>query len=215
MGTMGTKKKSDRRKERTKRHLSEALVELVKEKRFDDISVQSLIDRADIGRSTFYTHFRDKEDLFQKDWERFLGAFAQRIDWNNAGRGPFIPVVFLFRHLEDFQPFYKGLVRSRMTDSTFSRGIDYLSQKLEAALTTRLKGKPSVPISILANYLASELFFLLKWWLDYGMTYSPERMDQIYHDLITPTLRSQLKYFEMGTAPRQTADPSNYVRLRR
>jgi len=84
-----------------------------------------------------------------------------------------------------------------------------------AALTTRLKGKPSVPIPILANYLASELFFLLKWWLDYGMTYSPERMDQIYHDLITPTLRSQLKYFEMGTAPRQTADPSNYVRLRR
>ena len=86
---------------------------------------------------------------------------------------------------------------------------------IEAALTSRLKDEPSVPIPILANYLASELFFLLKWWLDYGMTYSPERMDQIYHDLITPTLRSQLKYFEMGTAPRQTADPSNYVRLRR
>ena len=76
MDAMETKKNSDRRKERTKRHLSEALVELVKEKRFDDISVQNLIDRADIGRSTFYTHFRDKEDLFQKDWERFLGRIC-------------------------------------------------------------------------------------------------------------------------------------------
>jgi len=212
---MRPKKKTDPRKRRTKRRLSEALVELVKEKHFDDISVQNLIDRAEVGRSTFYTHFRDKEDLFQKDWEKFLDAFADRIDWNNAGSGSFVPVVFLFRHLEGFQPFYKGLVRSRMTDSTFRRGIDYLSQKLEAAVTTRLKGKPSIPIPILANYLASALFFLLTWWLDHGLPYSPEQMDQIYHELIEPTLRSQLKYLGMGTAPRQTADPSNYVGLRR
>ncbi len=190
---MRLKKKTDRRKRRTKSRLSKALVELVKEKRFDDISVQNVIDRADVGRSTFYTHFRDKEDLFQKDWERFLDGFAQRIDWNNVGRGSFIPVAFLFRHLESFQPFYKGLVRSGMIDSTFKSGISYLSQRIEAALTTRIKSKPSVPIPILANYLASALFFLLTWWLDHGLPYSPEQMDQVYEELITPTLRSQLK----------------------
>src|ERR1700704_3515210 len=116
---MAVKKKTDRRTHRTKRQLSEALVELVQEKRFDDITVQNVIDRADVGRSTFYTHFRDKEDLFQKDWEQFLDGFAQHIDWDKAGEGSFIPVVYLFRHLKDFQPFYKGLVRSRKTDSVF------------------------------------------------------------------------------------------------
>ena len=91
-------KKTDRRTNRTKRSLSEALVGLIKEKRFDDITVQNVIERADVGRSTFYSHFRDKEDLFQRDWERFLDDFAQHIDWNKAGSGPFIPVAYLFQH---------------------------------------------------------------------------------------------------------------------
>src|SRR3979490_230288 len=98
---MVVKKKTDRRSHRTKRQLSEALVELVKVKRFDDITVQNVIDRADVGRSTFYTHFRDKEDLLRKDWERFLDAFAQQIDWDKAGYESFVPVVHLFRHLQD------------------------------------------------------------------------------------------------------------------
>lgn len=187
-------KKIDRRSNRTRRQLSSALVELVKEKRFDDITVQNVIDRADVGRSTFYSHFRDKEDLFQKDWERFLDGFAQHIDWEKAGRGSFVPVVYLFQHLQDFQPFYKGLVRSQKVDAVFKSGMDHLSQKIENAITTRLKGKPtpSIPISVLANYLAGELFSLLKWWLDHKMPYPPERMDEIFHQLVTPTFRTML-----------------------
>ena len=91
-----SERKADRRSHRTKRSLSEALVDLIKEKRFDEITVQNVIDRAEVGRSTFYSHFRDKEDLFQQDWERFLDAFAQHIDWQKAGSGPFIPAAFLF-----------------------------------------------------------------------------------------------------------------------
>src|SRR5205085_389973 len=103
------KQPKDRRSARTQRSLSEALVGLVKEKRFDDITVQEVIDRANVGRSTFYSHFRDKEDLFQKDWERFLDGFAQHVDWEKAGTGRFVPVVYLFSHLQDYQTFYKGL----------------------------------------------------------------------------------------------------------
>jgi AcrR family transcriptional regulator len=188
-------KKTDRRSNRTRRQLSSALVELVKEKRFDDITVQNVIDRADVGRSTFYSHFRDKDDLFQKDWERFLDGLAQHIDWDKAGAGSFVPVVYLFRHLQDAQPFYQSLVRSQKTDSIFKSGVNYLSQKIESALTARLKGKPTsvIPIPVLSNYLASELFSLLKWWLDRKMPYPPERMDQIFHDLVTPTLLSVLQ----------------------
>src|SRR6266852_6003067 len=123
---MRPKKKTDPRKRRTKSRLSEALVELVKEKPFDDISVQNVIDRAEVGRSTFYTHFRDKEDLFQKDWERFLDMLAQQIEWDKAGHASFVPVTFLFGHLQEAQSFYKGLVRSRMADSIFKSGVSYL-----------------------------------------------------------------------------------------
>lgn len=185
-------KTRDRRSARTQRSLSEALVELIKEKRFDEITVQEVIDRADVGRSTFYSHFRDKEDLFQKDWERLLDGFAQHIDWEKAGAGSFVPVVYLFRHLQEVQPFYKSLVKSQKTDALFKSGLSHLSQKMEAALTSRLRGKPApaIPIPILANYLASELFTLLQWWLDHDMPYSPERMDEIFHELVTPTFRT-------------------------
>jgi AcrR family transcriptional regulator len=188
-------KKTDRRSNRTRRQLSSALVDLVKEKRFDEITVQNVIDRADVGRSTFYSHFRDKDDLFQKDWERFLDGFAQHIDWEKAGTGSFVPVVYLFRHLQDSQSFYQSLVRSQKADSIFRSGMDYLSQIIESALATRLKGKPAplMPIPVLANYLASELFSLLKWWLDHKMPYSPERMDESFHQLVNPTLRTVLK----------------------
>ena len=185
-------KKADRRTNRTRRSLSAAMVELVKEKRFDDITVQNVIDRADVGRSTFYSHFRDKEDLFQKNWERFLDLLAQQIEWDKAGHASFVPVTFLFGHLQEAQSFYKGLVRSRMADSIFKSGVSYLSGKIEGALTARLRGKPAtaVPIPILANYLASELFTLLQWWLDQKMPYPPERMDEIFHALVNPTWRA-------------------------
>jgi AcrR family transcriptional regulator len=184
-------KKDDRRANRTKRSLSEALVELIHEKRFDDITVQDVIDRADVGRSTFYSHFRDKEDLFQQDWERFLDMFAGGINWDNAGEGVFVPAQFLFSHLKNAQAFYKGLVRSRKTDPLFKSGVSHLSQSIEAALELRLQGKriPSIPIPILSNYLAVQLFALLKWWLDHEMPYPPERMDEIFHELVSPTFK--------------------------
>src|SRR6267378_4922049 len=131
LSAMRTRKKPDQRTQRTRHHLSGALVELIQEKRFDDITVQNVIDRADVGRSTFYSHFRDKEDLFQKNWERFLDMLAQQIDWEKAGQASFVPVVFLFRHLQEAQTFYKGLVRSRKSDSVLKSGVEYFSRKIE------------------------------------------------------------------------------------
>ena len=203
------KKKSDRRPQRTRRQLSRALIDLITEKRFDDITVQNVIDRADVGRSTFYTHFRDKEDLLQKDWERFLDGFAQHIDWGKSGYESFVPVVHLFRHLQDFQPFYRGLVRSRKADSLFKTGASYLSKKIEISFKARSEHRPTqtshrtgvlatqsgtgesptLPVPILANFLAVELFALLKWWLDHEMPYTPERMDEIYHQLVNPAFQ--------------------------
>jgi len=187
---MSVKNKTDRRTRRTSHSLTHAMVDLVTEKRFDDITVQNLIDRADIGRSTFYTHFRDKEDLFQTNWEGFLEFCVEQIDWIRVGKGSFFPVLFLFDHLKDVQPFYRGLVLSRKSEPLMKTGTEYLSRRLGEGLQSKLKYHPSIPIPILSNYLATELFSLLKWWLDQGMPYSPERMDQIFHELVNPAFQS-------------------------
>ena len=69
-----------------------------------------------------------------------------------------------------------------------------LAQFLEEGLATHLKNhpQPTLPVPVLANYLATELFALLKWWLDHDMPYPPERMDDMFHDLINPTFKAAL-----------------------
>ncbi len=168
--------------------MSHALVELIQEKRFDDITVQNVIDRADVGRSTFYTHVRDKEDLLRQEWERFLDVLSEHFVWEKAGEESFVPVAHLFHHLQEAQSFYQGLVRSRKTESLFKTGATHLRTKIEEALQARdnIAQRAAVPIPILANFLSFELFSLLRWWLDQGMPETPHRMEEIYHQLVNP-----------------------------
>jgi hypothetical protein len=78
-----------------------------------------------------------------------------------------------------------------MTDGVFKTGIAQLTKLMEAGLSTHLKTQaPAVPVPILAHYLATELFGLLKWWLDHEMPYPPERMEDIFHALVTPTFKA-------------------------
>jgi len=99
-------KKDDRRTMRTRSALKDALIQLILEKHYEEITVQNIIDRANVGRSTFYAHFHDKEDLLISDWEKFLDRFVQHISWKNAGTERFVPMRELFLHLKDFHHFY-------------------------------------------------------------------------------------------------------------
>ena len=75
-------KPTDRRIQRTYKILHEALVELILEKGYDKVTVQDVIDRANVGRSTFYSHFKDLEDLFLRGfdnlWSQFEAHFSEQ-----------------------------------------------------------------------------------------------------------------------------------------
>jgi AcrR family transcriptional regulator len=183
--------KTDRRAHRTRKSLRDALVGLMLEKRFDDITVQDILDRADVGRSTFYAHYRDKEDLFRCDWEKFLDFLIHHINFENLKNGRFVPIKELFQHLIDFHPLYRSLVKSRKTDQLFKSGQYHLAKGIEKKLTLSLGKEQSAlaPVPVLSNYLSHEMLNLLTWWLDQNMPYTPERMDEIFHQLITPGFR--------------------------
>src|SRR5438552_11771223 len=90
----------DRRVTKTVASLRLALTELILEKHYDAITVQDIIDRANVGRSTFYTHFRDKEDLLIGDWKKFLGLVAAHIDLDGVSQGHLVPMEGLMMHLK-------------------------------------------------------------------------------------------------------------------
>ena len=60
-----TNQKVDRRIQRTRQLLEDALIALILEKGYDKITVQNIVDQANVGRSTFYSHFLDKDDLME------------------------------------------------------------------------------------------------------------------------------------------------------
>lgn len=187
-------KTEDRRVQRTQQSLRNALIELILEQHYDSISVQDIIDRANVGRSTFYLHFRDKEDLFRGDWQRMLEFFVGQITTENLQTGRIFPIRELFEHLKDFHHLYRALVKSGKIDRLFGYGQKYLAERIEVRINTalNLEEKTNIPIPILANFLSSEVFSQLKWWLDNDMPYPPEQMDEIFHRLIMPGIESAL-----------------------
>lgn len=180
--------KRDRRSQRTRRLLSEALVELIPEKGYSAITVSDLIERANIGRSTFYSHYRDKDDLFASETDRVIEALSQHI--SNPEEFPYFPSLGLFQHVGEAYDLYKALVWSAGIEAFIKHMQKSLSQRIEHGL--QKSGKEfDLPIAILANFIAASFLTLLKWWLENKMTYSPEEMDEMFRKLAVSGIDAQ------------------------
>src|SRR5678816_2441110 len=93
--------KQDRRSQRTRHLLSAALVELIREKDYNTITVSDIIDRANVGRSTFYAHYRDKDDLFVGEMDRVIDVLGRGILHEPDSENSLFPSLGLFRHVKE------------------------------------------------------------------------------------------------------------------
>jgi AcrR family transcriptional regulator len=183
--------KDDRRSQRTQRLITEALVDLMAEKRYDAITVQEILERANVGRSTFYTHYYDKEDVLATSVERMLDALRRQVEANAGDEGPLVPSLALFRHVASHYHLYEALVRGRGAEVLFQRIAGDVTRTIEAELNARPSqlGPSPVPIPIVATHVAGTLLTLLLWWLERRMPYPPEAMDTYFQHLLGPELR--------------------------
>ncbi len=174
---------ADRRIRRTTDALVMALIDLVHAKRYDAITIQDLLDRADIGRSTFYSHYRGKDDLLLRSFERMLAAFDGEIEPVDEGATRVAPVRELFAHFGQMRAFVQSLARARMLDRVYQAGTAQLGRTIAHRLVTLTPGRipAGVPPEAMAQALAGALFALLRWWMDQESPETPERMDAMYH----------------------------------
>ncbi len=179
-------KKEDQRVRRTRDQLGDALLELLVQKPFDDITVQEVLDRAAVSRSTFYTHYRSKNDLFLSEAEDFFEGMANALSRLEDKSERVAPVQELFAHVGEARPFYKALVESgrlhvvmELGQGHFARGIEQRLNEIPRARTT-----PRDHCGAVAHALAGSLFSLLIWWVQHEMPLSPEKMDKLFHRLV-------------------------------
>ncbi len=186
--------KQDRRSQRTRRLLGDALVALLAEQRYDALTVQAIIARANVGRTTFYTHFRDKDDLLLAELERVVHQLGRAA--HDAGQaGPAgLPSLLLFRHVREFQPVYQALVWGRDSELIFKRIQQQVAGLLEHQLAARVRADrpPVVPLPLLAHFVAGSFLTLLKWWMDSKLAYTPEQMDAMWWTLVQPSIEAVL-----------------------
>lgn len=190
-------KKADRRIGRTRKLMHEALMSLIVEKGYEAITVQDILDRADVGRSTFYTHYRDKDELLLSGFDHLRSLFEQQqqalLTAKHGDKGPeFNFILELFRHTGQHHKLYKAIAGKQSGEMILKYVHRYLYDLLivpHAALMKNRKAPP-VPVEITTHWLVSSLLSLMTWWLDNNMPYSAERMDEIFRQLTMPTIEA-------------------------
>jgi AcrR family transcriptional regulator len=177
--------KNDRRSQRTRQALGDALIELMMDKGYDAISIKDIIERANVGRSTFYSHYVDKDELFVSQLDRVVNLLSQHVPQDSSNGNPFFPSLGLFQHIQEQWKLYKIL--------TWDSGVDVLTRHLQKSLSEKIQQRLlasgqvyEVPVPIIANFLSGSFLSMIKWWLDNKMMYSPEQMDKIFQKLALP-----------------------------
>jgi AcrR family transcriptional regulator len=173
--------KTDRRVRRTRDTLGDALFALMQEKGFDEITVQDVLDRAGVGRSTFYVHYRDKDDLFLSDVEEFCQWFSTLLKRQGANTKRLAPVEEFFTHIREANEFYAAIVKSGKVNDVLALARGSFARSIEDRL--QMAGLEMEPVrrSAQAHALAGSLFSLLDWWIDKGMKANPKEMDELFH----------------------------------
>jgi AcrR family transcriptional regulator len=174
---------ADRRIVRTRDRLGDALIALMHEKNFEVIIVQDVLDRAGVGRTTFYAHYSDKDDLFFSDVEEFLQLVAGALKEKGDTSKRLFPVEGFLVHIRDQRQLYAALVKSGKVHDFRALGLGLFARSIEERLQAAGGNLNASSLSAYAYALAGGLFSLLDWWIDKGMKADPAEVDRLFHRL--------------------------------
>ena len=185
------RRKPDQRVRRTCQRLGSALLALIQEKPIDAITVQEVLDRASVGRSTFYLHYRDKDDLLLSQLEGFLKIMSTALSVRQEASYRVVPVEELFAHIGNQNKLYRALADSGRLHDFFDLAQGYFARGIEHRLreSMRVPNLPQREMAARASALAGSLLSMLRWWLDRGEKESPRAMDELFHRMVWNGLR--------------------------
>lgn len=185
------RRKVDQRARRTRERLGNAFLSLILEKDFESVTIQDVLDRASVGRSTFYLHFRDKNDLLLCQFERFLGTMSTMLSERNEISSRVAPVTEMFAHLHDVQPLLRTLAAAGRLNDFFDLAQDYFTRSIEQRLkaSKRLPAMSAPELTARSAAITGSLLSLLRWWLDHGAREPASEMDTLFHRTVWNGLR--------------------------
>ncbi|MBZ0310245.1 MAG: TetR/AcrR family transcriptional regulator [Anaerolineae bacterium] len=181
--------------QRTREMLQKALMELINEQGYDSITIQEIVDRANVGRTTFYLHYDSKDELFLSCHEAItrnfhLGEHHQlsKEEWLSLEAPP--GMVSAFRHLEDARALLYPIFQGKESTLVMRRIRDKSAQDIETSLRAAFNEADSaISLELLANYLAGARLAMVQWTLEKRQPYSFEELAQTFHRMQRAAIR--------------------------
>ncbi|MBL8020572.1 MAG: TetR family transcriptional regulator [Leptospirales bacterium] len=193
------KRKPDRRIARSRKALHMALMQLLETEPYHEITVQQILDRADVGRSTFYGHFHDKDQLLvwgisnlerdlialtDKEMTRRTQSARRRTHAADARERIFVLSLALFEHAES----HKGVYRSLKAGGAWyvvRAGFEAMLARLIQPEIRKLKNvaRP-VPSELLLHFLSATAVEVLTWWMERSPKLPAQQVARAYRRLI-------------------------------
>lgn len=212
----------DRRVQRTRKLLQDALIELVSEKGYESVKIWEILDKANVGRSTFYTHFQDKDqllhsildrldDLFEQHKKQILDAAKNVGNTENTDLSiGSSPTINLFQFVGENHRFFKAVLGNRGYGIFAKPVYDYVFAHVHGIFTEPVHADALVHLhepfkmlrsrdrygslesEIAAHYFVSAFMGILVWWVEKDMPCSAEEIDRSFRELAMPGFRHVL-----------------------
>ena len=179
----------DRRVRRTRKVLREAFISLILENGYEKLTIQDILDRADVGRSTFYVHYRDKESLLLECFDEM----REQLRSNMAAIRPAGPIdvsrpaALIFEHAYRNQRVYSALCGNK-GGAVVQRHLrkmvgDVLREQLPHHLA---QTGTEVPTDVAAEYYTAAALGLLTWWIEHDFCRGDAWLSDAYQKLALP-----------------------------
>ncbi len=173
--------KRDRRIERTQKLLQEAMLDLITQKPYSQISIQDITDHGNLSRPAFYLHYRDKDELMAKCAEKIfadlLACPPQKVER---------PSQVIFEHAAKNSTFYR-VILGRQASPELLRKVRTVITQIQMKQLRLLF--PSKNFEVPLTFLVGGLLSLVDWWLENGMEYSASEISELAEQMATKILK--------------------------
>ncbi|MCA0756986.1 TetR/AcrR family transcriptional regulator [Paenibacillus sp. N4] len=167
--------KVDRRILKTQEALKKAVIELMSEKSFDEITIQDIADKANLNRGTIYLHYQDKYDLLDKLIESHMNELGEmdewacKLDWSNG-------LVPFFEYFEKNYLFFSTMLASKGAPSFRNRLLDYVMEGFKGEIDRESGRNADFNEEVMLQYAGTAYVGVIEWWIKNGMPDPPQVM---------------------------------------
>lgn len=187
---MSNNDKQDRRVQRTRNLLRNALMQLIDEKGYDAITIHDITERANLGRTTFYLHYQSKDELFLDHHEDFsdmmmINVLSRKRLLSDEPQEEF--VTFL-EEMNKNKDLFRTIIQAKDADYIMHGVSEKLQHNLKNSLSTIFATPTKIPIDVLTYYIVSGQLSLIIWWVTQRNAYSAYQIGQMLHQLQRATI---------------------------